>query len=70
MKLYRTVFTFEVLSDEPLESLSLERLNHETTDGHCSGMFLDTNEEEVSSERMNELLITHGIDPSFLLDTE
>lgn len=72
MGLYRIVYKIEVLADSPIhqEPLSLKDIAYEITDGHCSGVFLDTEVEEVSKERMSELLIAQGSDPSFLLGEE
>ena len=72
MGLYRIVYKIEVLADSPLhhEPLSLKDIAYEITDGHCSGVFLDTEVEEVSRERMSELLVAQGSDPSFLLGEE
>jgi hypothetical protein len=66
---YRTVVSFEVLSAESIteEPLSLGDLHYMTTEGHCSGAFLETVESEVSREEMSKLLIEQGSDPEFLL---
>ena len=69
-KFYRTVYAFEVLSDQPVGSVSLIDLNYLTTEGHCSGAFLDTKMEEVPREKMAELLTAQGTVPGFLLDEE
>ena len=68
-KLYRIVYKIEVLTDSPLhhEPLSLTDIAYEITEGHSSGIFLDTEVEEVTKERMSELLIAQGSDPEFLL---
>jgi len=72
MSLYRIVYSIEVLADSPLhqEPLSLKDIAYEITEGHASGQFLDTEVEEVSRERMSELLVAQGSDPSFLLGEE
>ena len=65
---YKTVFSIEVLSDEPLyEPLSLTDIHYLITEGPCSGRFLDTAQEVVTRERMEKLLIQQGSDPEFLL---
>jgi len=68
-KFYRVVYRYEVLADSPIhqEPLSIEDIAYETREGHCSGVFLETEAEEVSPERMAELLKAHGSDPGFLL---
>lgn len=72
-KIYRTVFRFEVLSEEPIEeSMSLEDIAQETTDGHMSGQFLE-------NEVHNEVLVggaavkavkAQGSDPEFFMMDE
>jgi len=66
------VYKIEVLAHSPIhqEPLSLKDIAYEITEGHCSGQFLDTTVEKVSKERMSELLIAQGSDPSFLLGEE
>ena len=66
-KYYRTVFHFEVLSDEPLGEMSLKDIDYHITDGHMSGAFLGTFETEVSAEQMETLLDMQLSDPTFLL---
>ena len=68
LKLFRQVFEVEVLSEgEPLASDSdLSRIEYEITDGGCSGMVEEVICEEVSPEKMRELLIQQGSDPDFL----
>ena len=68
MKLFRQVFEVEVLSEgAPLPNdVSLSRIEYEITDGCCSGMIEEMICEEVSPERMRELLIEQGSDPDFL----
>tara|TARA_R110002110_G_scaffold48486_6_gene144470 strand:- start:897 stop:1223 length:327 start_codon:yes stop_codon:yes gene_type:complete len=66
-KYYRTTYTLEVLSIAPNTERSLEGLNYEITEGHCSGRLWQTGEEEVSDEQMESLLEIHGTDPTFLL---
>lgn len=67
-KYYRTVYEIEVLSDIPPPSLpTLEQIAYDITEGHSSGVLNETIQEEVSRERMAELLIAQGSDPEFLL---
>jgi len=65
---YRTIYRIEVLSCEPLGSVSLEDIAYLVTEGPCSGQFLETVEETVSPEAMSELLINQGSDPAFFFD--
>jgi len=66
----RTLIQFEILSEEPLGSVSLEDIAYQTTDGHCSGRFHDTVEEQVDFETIRRLLIDQGSDPDFLMELE
>jgi len=69
-KFYQTIVTYEILSDEPLGSMSLKDIDYECTEGHCSGRFIDTKEVRVSRDVMAKLLVTQGSDPGFLLEEE
>lgn len=64
-KFYRTVYTVEVLSEEPVGEMSLADLDYEITEGHSSGRFLSTENEEVDGKKMAELLKAQGTDPEF-----
>jgi hypothetical protein len=67
-KFYRQLFEVEVLSEgEPLNNVSLQDIDYEITDGHCSGIVKETVREEVTPERMAQLLKAQGSDPEFLL---
>ena len=69
-KYFRTVITYEVLTEgEPWKG-TLEDLAYDTTEGHASGMFLSTEVEEVSEGRMAGLLVSQGSDPEFLIFEE
>lgn len=72
MSYYRNVFSIEVLSNDPLpEGMDLESVAYEITDGSCSGMATHALvNQEVSAERMAELLIAQGSDPEFLIDPD
>ncbi len=71
-KFYRTVFTIEVLSDEPLQAdgMGLEEINYEITEGHCSGVVTTDGSMEVTKKEMSDLLYAQGSDPSFLFGDE
>lgn len=65
-KFYKTTYTIEVLSEEPLaEGLSLYAIDHRITYGDCSGLFKKTNEKTVSPKQMTKLLVEQGSSPSF-----
>ena len=71
VKYYRTVFKFEVLSTDPglgNAGLSLSDINYEVTEGHASGMFLETEHKEVTKIQMRNLLLNQGTDPEFLIE--
>jgi hypothetical protein len=66
-KLYKTVYTIEVLSDEPLGEVSLADIQYEITEGHCSGVFREKSCDELTEYEMARALIRQGSDPTFLL---
>ena len=68
--IYRTVFQFEVLSDEPItESMSLTDIADETTNGHMSGRFLDNavDNEALQGKAAVKAVRAQGSDPSFFM---
>jgi hypothetical protein len=69
-ELYRTVFQVEVLSDVPLNDASLADVAREIVEGDASGAVHVVSHEQVSRERMAELLTAQGSDPAFLLGEE
>ncbi len=69
--LYRQVFEVEVLSEgEPLNDVILQDIAYEITEGHSSGVVKETVREEVTADRMAELLKAQGSDPEFLLSDD
>lgn len=66
-KYYRTVLTVEILSTESVSDMELSEIADAIMEGDCSGAFTETVMEEVSEEKMAELLIAQGSDPSFLI---
>jgi hypothetical protein len=65
--IYRTVIRYEILSEEPIENLSLERIAEECNDGSWSGAFLDEEivNEELTGEEAVKKIKEQGSDPSF-----
>ena len=72
MKYYRNAYRFEVLSNEPIDSVTLEQLSYEVTEGHWSGVFLDNEvyDQECTREEITKLLLAQGSDPEFLIGEE
>lgn len=70
MAFYRTVIEVEVLSEDPYVFNSLSNIAHDIRDGDCSGKVTVISQEEVSPDKMAELLTAQGSDPSFLLGEE
>jgi len=66
-KFYKSVVHFEVLSEEPLDRVSLSDLAYETSEGHMSGRFLKTSpdNEELDGAAAARALISQGSDPEF-----
>lgn len=70
-KFYRAVFHYEVLSEEPIEDMSLEDIDYECRDGHCSGQFLGVDRSELTGPEMAKALQNQASDPGFFqLDEE
>ncbi len=69
-KYCRTVITVEVLSDRLYDPETLKQVAYDIICGDCSGEWHVTSQEEVSEEKMAELLEAQGSDPSFLLGPE
>lgn len=67
MKYYKTIVVVEVLSNEPLQNPSLYEIAREIRSGGWSGNYEIGASEEVSKEKMAELLIAQGSDPAFLI---
>lgn len=64
-KFYRTVFTVEVLSEEPLPDMSLDEIAYEITEGGSSGDLTRSKSETVDAKKMAKLLMKQGSDPEF-----
>lgn len=65
-KFYRQVFTVEVLSEDvPLRCDNLSEIDYAITYGDRSGMVNETVCEEVTAEKMAQLLMDQGSDPEF-----
>ena len=66
-KFYRTVFTYEVLTEEPItnETWTLAQINSMCYEGHASGHFLDTKEEVLDGPATANKLAEQGSDPEF-----
>lgn len=63
---HRTVWTVEVLSDEPLATgLDLADIDYAITEGHCSGEYHVTHTEVLTGLEMAEALQHQGSDPEF-----
>lgn len=64
-KIYKTVFTVEVLSEEPIESTSLYELAEETTNGSWSGILELTSSTELTGNEAVVEIRKQGSDESF-----
>lgn len=64
-KYFKTIITFEVLSQDKPWLGSLEHLAYDVTEGDCSGQFLDTEIIELSPDEARLALINQGSDPGF-----
>jgi hypothetical protein len=63
---YKTVYTFEVLSEEPLEGpFDLADLDRMTDEGDCVGRFTNTEQTELTAKEVAAALIAFGSEPGF-----
>lgn len=69
-KYYKTVVTFEVLSNWPLEAMSLADYDYEITGGGSSGKITSTVCTELTRAEMAKALIEQGSDPEFLISED
>lgn len=68
MALHRTVYQIEVLARiAPNDMDDLDQIAYDIREGEASGAVTRISTEEVTPERMAELLTAQGSDPSFLL---
>ena len=67
--IYRTVFQFEVLSETPIGSMSLEDLAEETSTGHMSGRFLTNSpdNQELTGTEAVKAIKEQGTDLEFFM---
>lgn len=70
MPFYRTVITYEILTDVPYFFEDLGQVHYDVIEGEASGKLLSEVSEEVTRQEMGHLLIAQGSDPSFLLGEE
>jgi len=71
MSLYKTTFTFVVLSDKPIEHLDAGQIDYETIDGDCVMMSRNAEQEKLNPKEMVECLRKAGSEPGFFsLDDE
>ena len=70
--IYRTVFHFEVLSETPIGSMSLEDLAEETSTGDMSGRFLTNSpdNQELTGTEAVEAIKEQGTDLEFFMLNE
>jgi hypothetical protein len=65
-KFYRTRFSIDVLSEEPLgECLSLSQLDYAINEGDCVGFNLRSKQSKLTSKQMASALLEAGSEPSF-----
>lgn len=72
-KFFKTIVQIEILSeDEPYpDGKSLQDINYDITDGHCSGVVKTIKSEQLTGADAAEALLSQGSDPYFFqLDNE
>jgi len=66
-ELYKTTFTVEVLSDFPVEDLTLNQIDHEICFGECSGVTSVNHVRQLTEFEMAKELLRQESDVNFLL---
>lgn len=64
-KFYKTIIQYEILSEEPIECVSLSDIDYETTEGRWSGRFLETKQKTLNGLETAKALEEQGSDPEF-----
>ena len=64
-KFHKYVFRYEVLSEEPLDDISLRDLQYLTYDGPCSGRMLKPEHQILDGKQAADGLLEQGSDPDF-----
>jgi hypothetical protein len=65
-KFFKTTITIEIISDRKYNSVDLEQINYDITEGDCSGVVNVQNYQELTPEETAKALIAQGSDPEFL----
>ena len=69
-KFYKTTFTVEVLSEEPIPEMSLDALEDEYNHGSYSAGSVKRKEKELTVKQVTKELKKQGSDPSFFMIEE
>ena len=64
-KFYKTMVQYEVLSEEPIEQVDLDRLKYEITEGRWSGRLYTLQSTELNGLQAAMALENQGSDPEF-----
>lgn len=62
---YKAVFSIEVLSEEPIDDMTLEDIEYAITEGHCSGVITKSDTVEMTGPEMAKALLAQGSDAEF-----
>lgn len=66
--MYRTTFSIDVLSEEPLgDCLSLSQVEYLITEGECVGAALVSKQTTLTNKEMAAALIAAGSTPDFFM---
>jgi len=64
-KFYKAVFSIEVLSEEPIDEMSIDDIKYEITEGNCSGVITKSDTTELTGLEMAKALLAQGSDAEF-----
>lgn len=64
-KFYETIFSFKVLSEQPVDHYSLRSIAHEIMEGYCVGSEVNTEVKELTAKEAAKGLTELGSEPLF-----
>jgi len=69
-KFYKTILQVEILSEEPVQTVDLESIHHQITEGDWSGNTEIVSQTTLNGKEAAEALLNQASDPKFFNLTE